>query len=435
MTARGNNGASGKSATKKVLIVAYHFPPIAGSSGVLRALKFCRYLPENGWLPFVLTADPKVYDRRDDAQMGEISGDVSVRRAFALDTQRDLSVRGRYLRWMALPDRWSSWCLGAVPAGLLEIRRRKIDVIFTTYPVATAVLIGLFLHRLTGKPWVVDFRDSMTEDEYPRDPLTRKVYRWIERQAVLRGARLIFTAASTIRMYLRRYPELDPGKCLLIPNGYDEEDFRALHFPDSANNDSTSPLHPTRLLHMGLLYPEERDPKPFFRALARLKREGQLNAANFQVDLRASGYEAVYSEILRELAIEDMVHLLPPLSYHQALQDGADADGLLLFQAANCDHQIPAKGYEYLRLGKPILALTTETGDTAGVLKQGGGATIVDLADEQAIYRKMPRFLHAVQRGEHPRPNGESVRQFSRRYQTQQLAQCLDQLVSREARN
>jgi glycosyltransferase involved in cell wall biosynthesis len=364
--------------------------------------------------------------------MGEIPADVPVHRAFALDTHRHLSFRGRYFRWLSLPDRWVSWCLGAVPAGLLDIRRRKVDAILSTYPVATAVLIGLILHRLTGKPWVVDFRDSMTEDDYPRDPLTRRVYRWIERQAVHRGARLIFTARSAIHMYLQRYPELSPEKCVLIPNGYDEKDFSALHLPNSHGNHSSEP---TRLLHMGLLYPEERDPKPFFHALARLKKEGQVSAANLRVDLRASGFEDVYSRKLRELAVEDLVHLLPPLPYHQALQDGAEADGLLLFQARNCDHQIPAKGYEYLRLGRPILALTTETGDTAATLRQGGGATIVDLADEQAIYRAVPRFLLALQRGEHPLPNRESVRQFSRRNQARQLAQCLDQVMSGEARN
>ena len=151
----------------RVLIVAYHFPPQAGSSGLLRSLKFCRYLPEFGWLPTVLTIDPRAYERTDSSQMAEIPADVNVIRAFGLDSQRHLSLGGRYLRSSALPDRWVTWLAGAIPAGLFSIRKHNIDIILTTYPIATAVLIGYFLHLLSGKPWIVDFRDSMTEEGYP----------------------------------------------------------------------------------------------------------------------------------------------------------------------------------------------------------------------------------------------------------------------------
>ena len=40
---------------KRVLMVAYHFPPLAGSSGVQRTLRFVQQLPQHGWEPLVLT--------------------------------------------------------------------------------------------------------------------------------------------------------------------------------------------------------------------------------------------------------------------------------------------------------------------------------------------------------------------------------------------
>src|SRR5271157_5779826 len=165
--------------SSRVLMVAYHFPPQAGSSGLLRSLKFCRYLPESGWLPTVLSVKPTAYERVDQNMLREIPPEVSIIRTCALDTRRHLALGNRYVSWMALPDRWASWCFSAVPSGLISIFRNRPDLIFTTFPIATAVLIGLILHRITGIPWVVDFRDSMTEDEYPRDVRTRKVYRWI----------------------------------------------------------------------------------------------------------------------------------------------------------------------------------------------------------------------------------------------------------------
>jgi hypothetical protein len=409
----------------RALIVAYHFPPQAGSSGLLRSLKFCRYLPELGWMPTVLTINPRGYERTDESQIAEIPSFVKVIRAFGLDSRRHLSVRGRYLRATALPDRWVGWVAGAIPAGLYAIRKDNIDIIFSTYPIASAVLIGYFLHVMTGKPWVVDFRDTMTEEGYPEDPKTRRLYQWIERKAIEHGSRFLFTAPAAIRMYLARYPALSPERCLLLPNGYDEADFAGL-LPQAKTN------QPLRLLHSGLIYPWERDPSALFHALARLKAEAQISAAALSVELRACGHEAEYAKRLKALGIEEVVQLLPPLPYRDSLQDAAGADGLLLLQAACCDHQIPAKAYEYLRLHKPILALTTQTGDTAALLKQSGGATIVDLEDENAIYQAIPEFLRQVRTGGHPLPG--STNSYSRRSQAKQLAACLDRVL-READN
>src|SRR4029077_8827624 len=125
--------------------------------------------------------------------------------------------------------------------------------------------------------------------------------------------------------------------------------------------------------------------------------------------------ESSYEPMIRAEGIENLVHLLPPLPYRDALESSATAAGLLLFQAACCDHQIPAKVYEYLRLGKPILALTSHTGDTAALLQETGGATIVDLADEEAMFRAFPDFLDSLRKGDYPPASFETVQRYARR--------------------
>jgi len=411
---------------KQILYVAYHFPPQSGSSGLLRSLKFCRYLPETGWLPTVLSVSPLAYERTEQSLLRDIPPEVSVLRTFALDTRRHLSIKNRYALWMALPDRWISWCSSAIPIGLFTIFRKRIDLIFTTFPIATAVLIGLILHRMTGKPWVVDFRDSMTEDDYPRDERTRRIYRRIERQAIRDGSLFLFTAISTIDMYLKRYPELPPEKCILLPNGYDEEDFRSLR---AAPMNPLSKERPLRLLHTGLIYPEERDPRPFFQALSRLRTEGKINAASLQVDLRASGEEQYFAKELQTLGIGDIVHLLPVVPYQEALQEAAAADALLLLQGITCNHQIPAKSYEYLRLQRPILALTTHEGDTAALLRDAGGATIVSMYDADAICESLLVFLESVRRGDHSLPDPNKTSRFARRNQALELGRRLNEIM------
>lgn len=408
-----------------VLIIAYHFPPCTGSSGVLRPLKFARYLPEFGWQPVVLTIHPRAYEESDPRSESSVPAGLPVLRAFALDAKRHLGFRGLYQDWMALPDRWATWLLGAVPSGLRAIRKYRIEVLFTTFPISTALLIGLLLHLITGKPWVVDFRDSMTEDNYPHEAFRRRIWRWIERKVMRHASRVIFTAAATRRMYLRRYPELSPEKCLLITNGYDEEDFASLQ----ASAPAPAPADRTlQLLHTGMLYREERDPLPFFRAVARLRSEGRLGSHGLRIVFRNPSSEAFYGLALNELGIADIVALLPQVPHREALQECADADGLLLFQAANCDHQIPAKAYEYLRLRKPVFALTTYTGETAVLLEEVGGATIANLAEEEEIYRVFPAFLEAVRTRTHALADPAKIARYARRSQAESLAACLSEV-------
>jgi len=415
---------------KKILIVAFHYPPYRGSSGIQRTLKFSRFLPQHGWLPIILTASPRAYPQVGDDQIDDLPEGVPVKRAFALDAARHLSLGGSYCKFLALPDRWVTWWFGAVPIGLHLIRKYRPDVILSTHPIATAHLIGLTLHRLTNIPWVADFRDSMIDDYDPRDALIRRSYRWIEKQVVKYSSRLVFTTQSAREMYLNRYPGLPRRRCLLIHNGYDEEDFRGLILSDAGKKPDGRPI---RLLHAGLIYPDDRNPKPFLKALSRLKGEGRVSRRSLSVDLRASGAESYYSAMIRELGIDDLVHLLPSLPYRQALQDCADSDGLLLFQAASCNHLIPAKVYEYLRVQKPILALTHDGADTAALLKETGGATIVDLADEEAIYAALPRFLTSVRSGDHLLPDPERIKCYTRRNQALQLISCLYELIDRKA--
>ena len=99
---------------QKVLMIAFHYPPFQGGSGVHRTLKFSRYLPGHGWQPVVLSAHPRANPNIGTEQLAEVSKETIVKPAFALDTARHLAVRGRYLRLLALPDQWAIWWLGAV---------------------------------------------------------------------------------------------------------------------------------------------------------------------------------------------------------------------------------------------------------------------------------------------------------------------------------
>ncbi len=374
----------------------------------------------------MLTPHPRAYEKIDEKSLNSIPKGVPVIRSFAMDTKKHMGIGGRYLRYMALPDRWVSWVFGGVPTGLRAVRERKIDVLYSTFPIMSAAVIGLWLQRFTGLPWVLDLRDPMGQDDCANDPLVRGVWNKVERACMRRVSRVIFTAESTRRIYLERYPEfLKPEMCVLISNGYDEADFRHLELSAIGPVPAGRRI---RLVHSGLIYPVERDPRPMFSAVGRLKKMGRLSADRVQIVFRAPGSEDLYRRLLTERDIEDLITLEPHMPYRQALQECAEADGLLLFQAADCDMQIPAKAYEYLRIGKPILALTTHAGDTATLLREVGGATIVNIASEDEIYEGLSSFIDALRVGTHPVPDKEKIQRYTREGQAGQLARVLDDL-------
>jgi glycosyltransferase involved in cell wall biosynthesis len=279
------------------------------------------------------------------------------------------------------------------------------------------------LHRKTGLPWVADFRDSMTEDEYPRDPLERKLYRRIEARTVQEATVVVFTTIGTKRMYEERYP-VEAHKFKVISNGYDEDAFKAAESRVAARPGGL----PRTLLHSGVLYPIERDPRPFFDAIAALKKEGVISAANLQVVLRATSHDGVVRPMLVERGIEDIVKLEPGIPYVNALAELMTTDGLLLFQAANCNHQVPAKLYEYMRSGRPVLAMTDQRGDTAAILRQAGINAIVDIADATAIKGALAAFLRDIADGTAGVATREFAKSFSRRRQTGELAKVFEQV-------
>lgn len=404
-------------------MVAYHYPPCFGSSGIHRTLSFSRDLPAHGWRSMVLTVHPRAYAAIDASRLTEVPEATVVARAFALDALRHLAVRRHTVKLAVLPDRWATWWLGAVPAGLRLVRQHRPAALWSTAPVATAHLVAMTVAGLTGLPWVADFRDPMTSDDYPADPLARRVCQWIEERTVARAARLVFTTAATRDAYMKRYRLIPPERFRVIPNGYDERDFARLQPPPDAARKG----RPLRLLHAGTVYEESRNPGAFLAALGRLKADGRVSAATLRVELRGSGADELCRNLATRHGVDDIVRVLPALPYREMLENAAGADALLLLQDASCNAQVPAKVYEYLRLGKPILGLTPREGDTAAILEDVGGATLVDLDDEAAIAARLPRFLAAVHDDSHPRPDRARALRYARHLQAGPLAECLGQ--------
>jgi glycosyltransferase involved in cell wall biosynthesis len=407
---------------KRLLVIAFHFPPIAGSSGVQRTLRFVQHLPRFGWEAIVLTCHTRAYQQTKSDLLGEIPAGTIVERAFALDTERHLSIRGRYPGWLARPDRWVTWWPDAVRLGKSMIRRYAPSAIFSTYPIATAHVIGHSLARASGVPWIADFRDPMAQEGYPADPRTWASFKRVEERVFSQAAACTFTTPGAAALYRNRYPD-SSARMEIIENGYDEEAFNALQ-----TKSASQPLNPgvLTILHSGIVYPSERDPTELFAALGLLKQRG-VDEGRLRIRFRAPVHEHLLRSLARRNDVERMVEILPHLPYREALAEMLRADGLLLLQAANCNEQVPAKLYEYLRAGRPLMALTDEAGDTAKLLRAGGIDAISRLDTARDIAALLGRFVNADYRG--MVAHEQAVAGASRAARAQQLGRLMDSLT------
>lgn len=405
---------------KRLLMIAYHFPPLATGSGLQRSLRFAQHLPEHGWEPLVLSVHPRVYGPDIAPDATPVPPGIRVIRAPAWDAARHFALAGRYPRLLALPDRWASWWPGGVLAGLLVLRRYPADAIWSTYPIATAHRIGQTLARLTGLPWIADFRDPMAHEGYPPDRRQWRSFLAVERAAMRHAAFSTFTAPSAVRFYQDRYPELGDRLCL-IENGYAED-----AIPVERPRQWLNPGKLT-LLHSGIVYPSERDPTQLMQALGRLAERFPACLARLVLRFRAPLHGDVLQAQAAAHGVSANIQVLPPIGHAEAVAEMAAADALLLLQAANCNMQIPAKFYEYLACRRPIIALTDPAGDTALALRAAGVDAIAPLDDAVAITDLLRRFVSHPSRGYLPAE--AAIAAASRRARCGQLAALLDSCV------
>lgn len=403
---------------KTVLMVAYYFPPVA-ASGAMRPLGFVRYLERYGWRPRVLTVEPASHNsslRLDDKVASRIPRNVLVDRV----PDRNLAewlvkLKGRLLvlaglgrpsdlpkagpsdngqsggtaikpdlpaslrrtlvdMFFGFPDERRFW---AKPAIRLATELRKTgtpDLVYATAPPWTSLVVGVSLAKEIGVPFVADFRDPWTDIQpcspYSSPLLVRRAER-LEETICSSAARIITTTEELRDRFRSKYPHIGE-KCLTISNGFDSEtDLPLEQIAGVADHLGSPGGDCVELWHFGTMY-SNRNPARLFQAVYELNCDQQLSPTQMKIHL-VGGWEIQGYQCLRLAEnLEKLGFLIrqPRIPHRECLAAMAGAKALLVLQP-DFPFSIPAKLYEYVAVGRPIVVIGGE-GATASLVSRHG---------------------------------------------------------------
>lgn len=431
----------------KVLMLAYAFPP-TGGSGVQRSAKFAKYLPQFGWLPTVWTVDGAEGLPRDETLCDDLPPEVTICASNGCGGVRSLqrSLRGfanarageglsgaasRFAK--AVDWRLENWittncfpddCIGWARRSLGTLRRRlagnEFDVLYSTYSPASNHWLGLELKRSSGLPWVADFRDLWTEDCRYRasSPARKAADRRLEHE-ILEAADVIIGVSPRQTEILASHVPGQGDKFVTITNGFDPDDFSHISPREKKCGE------PFVLGYVGR-FDLSQTPQSWFTALATFIE--QIGPDRERFVLRIAGH--VNRTAQAKLAATGVrCEIQGYLQHREAIAAMYDADALLLCSPSgpNGDSIIPAKLFEYLATGRPILSVGPANSVCEQIVRSTQAGVSADFS-ESSIVQALHQVFDAWRGGTPLKGAGrEEIEQFSRLRLTEKLAGLLNQ--------
>jgi hypothetical protein len=432
----------------KLLMIAHCFPPDT-RVGAMRPARFCRYLPELGIQPVVLTVEEKFYPGVDRgfefphefriARTSMVTNPLNwwrpLKKVLSLESSSQnqsasesirtepagLSWRDRVTSLFEFPDEDWGWYWPALKMADRIIKEEKIDAIFSTSPPVITHSIGLKLKERYGLPWILDFRDPWTENVLAggRPDWYMRKSRDLERRCVTKADVIICNTDRIREAFTKQFPESDSERYLTITNGFEK---------NSGTQKPAGPSgHGIEVLHLGSLYSGRRL-DGLAKAVAQLRKTSQLPSESVRFSFVGSVDPAMKALVEKEapdLIHDGVLRFEDRVSFEEAQLRMWNANVLLLVQGSHT-LQIPAKFYEYLPTGKPMLAIS-EKGALTDILNETEAGTWASPEDIPGIQNallcalKMPTRL--------PSEVSAKYYKFDYRTLTDKLAECVRSVV------
>lgn len=389
---------------KKVLIISYLFPPEVGGVGVIRTVKFIKWLKRLGWEPVVLTVkrpdrmtpDPSLLKEIQDVKIlrcndyfrGVVRGLLMKlakltgnRFGVSSDTTDVKLIDGRFsvikrvlFDITCIPDECIGWIIPAILQGIKVIKEERISIILSTSPPFSAHLVGYVLKKACSKPLVLDFRDRWVGHPlYGSYTSWRtRVNRWFEKLVVSDCDSLVTVTEGLAQYFRATYAG---STVRLIFNGYDNEDFAF----EKINGENKSKLV---ISHIGGLA-QSRSVQCILSAMGGLNQE-ILDDIELHLVGAASKENEQYIE---RSTVRKHIKRVPFCTYKDALNEMVRSDVLVILLALKEDgcFALTGKLFEYLRAGKPVLAICPQNSELWNLVESHNLGISVDIGDIEGI--------------------------------------------------
>jgi len=393
---------------KKVLIITYYWPP-SGGAGVQRWLKFAKYLPEFGWQPIILTVNPEYasYPQRDESLSKEVGPDCLVYTTksfelynlyklvsgkkevpyggFANESKEGLLqkfskfLRGNFL----LPDPRKGWNKYAFKKAAELIREFNINTVVTTSPPHSTQLIGLKLQRKFNIRWIADLRDPWTDiyyyNQFKHTALALRIDKNYELKVVEKADVLVTVSEDVKRIFAEKSELPIAEKTVVIPNGYDEDDFRITNIPTETKKIITytgtisEAYDVDCLLEALCLLSEDSKSQLLIRFVGKVPSSVEMKFRSAGLEIELVGY-VDHAKSIEYLFRSDMLLLVIP-------------------KVKNNKGILTGKFFEYLASQKPILAIGPTDGDLAKIIQETQCGKLFDYEDSKGMLQFIQETL------------------------------------------
>ena len=420
----------------KVLVIAYYFPPM-GLSGVQRILKFVKYFPKNNWHPTVLTSGPAGYFAHDPELLKEIDANIPIIRVTGNELNAKLSSFGtikmpsettrkiinRINQFFNIPDNKISWTKKSLNEARKLLSNEQFDLIFVTGPPFSSFQLGAKLKKEFKIPLAIDYRDLWFGYQFSKylTPYHAYKHKKLEYE-VLKAADKIFVTNRRIKEnQLENYKFLDSNDIIIIPHGYDPDDFASAHTIKKKNNKMI-------LTYTGSFY-EFITPKFLLKAFAQLKKEKREITDNIELHFIGAQTKELRRLTLK-YGLEDNVKEFGYITHIESIAriKSSDVLWLMVGNGKNNDTISSGKLFEYFGSRKPILACLPE-GALKSYAKLYGASYLSDPESIVDIRNILEKIYIDYQSSTFLVPDEEFIEKFRRDFLTEQLTKELQFMV------
>lgn len=414
----------------KILIISPYFPPY-NAIGALRIGKLAKYLESDGHdvrvvcartkelaatLPVEIAAEKvhAVSSYSPDQLLNFRSGkDTSPRPNRPLHRKKSLGafatgLKNFYLNFFCIPDRFVGWIAPAYFASNRVLKSWRPDLVYASAQPYSALLLGRWIARKHGIPYVAEFRDLWSDNHYLNRPAwRRRLDNWLERK-VCADASLLVTVSEMLADKLRAKYHTP---CHVTYNGFSETGV-ASGIPEKRQT--------LDIVYTGFIYPGKRDPGALFRALSSLGED----AENIRVRFFGRRHDFV-RDLAEKEGVSHLVSVEGECTHEEALQYQSNADLLLLLLWDTPEERgvLTGKLFEYLASRRPIIVLGCKDGLAAQLVEDRNAGFVYRSQDE--LEEKLRTWLKLHRSGGIGSVPAEAMEGFSREKQFSMLVERL----------